>query len=89
MNTIWLFSIVLITAFFFVEYKYTKQVEPFSFEIKSSLDGKMFKKINIGAEAIMNGISSQASKLKYGVVSSLPFRHKLREFKRTLRGRNM
>jgi len=87
MNTILLFSIVLIIAFYFVEH--TKQVEPFSFEIKSSLDDKMFKKINIGAESIMNGISSQASKLKYGVVSSLPFRHKLREFKRTMRGRNM
>lgn len=87
MNTIWLFSIVLIMAIGYVEYR--KKIEPFTIEFKSSVDGDMFKKINIGASSIVKGISSQASKIKYGVVSSIPFRHKLREFKRSLRGRNM
>lgn len=63
--------------------------EAFSIEFKTSLDGKMFKSIHQGPAAIINGIGSQANKMSYAVMSVLPFRDKIREWKRNMKRRNM
>ena len=86
MNLVILFIIILVLAVVYVQYK--KQ-EGFSFEMKTSLDGKMFKSINRGAASITKGIASQARKMSHAASSMVPFKHKIREWNRKMRGRNM
>jgi hypothetical protein len=63
--------------------------EPFSIEFKTSMDGKLFKSIHSGPAAIVSGIGSQAKKMTYAAMSVVPFRHKIREWKRNWKRRNM
>jgi len=86
MNIVLFFVIILVATVVYVE---SKKREGFSFQIKTSLDGKMFKSIHSGASSITNGISSQARKMTYAVSSMLPFKHKIREWNRKVRRRNM
>lgn len=79
--------IVLVAAVIYLEGR-TKE-EPFSIQFKTSFDGKMFKSINQGPAALMSGIGSQAQKMSYAAMSVLPFRHKIREWKRNWKRRNM
>ena len=63
--------------------------EAFSVQFKTSLDGNMLKSIQQGPAAIVGGIRSQAQKITYAAMSALPFRHKIREWKRNWKTRNM
>jgi len=67
----------------------TTTVEPFSLEFKTSLDGKMFKSVNVGATQVVKNIHSQAKGLTSTVVSILPFRDKVRQWHRRWRRKNM
>ena len=79
--------VALVVAVIYLEGR-TRQ-EAFSIEFKTSLDGKMFKSINRGPAALVNGIGAQAKKMTYAAMSVLPFRHKIREWKRNWKRRNM
>ena len=87
MNLVLVVVLVLVAGVICLEAR-TRQ-EAFSIEFKTSLDGKMFKSINQGPSAIMSGIGSQAHKMTYAAMSVLPFRHKIREWKRNWKRRNM
>jgi hypothetical protein len=86
MNVVLLLICLLFIVLVYVQFC---QREAFSFEMKTSLDGNMFKSINRGAASITDGISSQARKMTYAMTSVIPFKHKIREWSRNVRGRNM
>ena len=87
MNLVLVAVAALVAAVLYLEGR--TRMEPFSIQFKTSLDGKMFKSIQQGPATLMNGIGSQAQKLSYAAMSALPFRHKIREWKRNMKRRNM
>lgn len=87
MNSVYLTAFFLLLAIVILHF--LKPQEPFSLELKTSLDGKMIKSVHGGAFSVMDGITSQAKKMTYAVTSVLPFKDRLRKWNRNLRRRNM
>jgi hypothetical protein len=89
-NGVLLLAAAILALLLYIQYrKKSARSEAFSVELKTSVDGKMFKNINNGAHSLIGGIGSQAKKISYTINSILPFKHKIREWKRKMRRRNM
>ena len=87
MYSLWWTAAVLVVAIWWT--RVSNHKEHFTVEFKTSFDGGVFKGANKGAKQIMKTMRQQANDMTHAVVSSLPFKEKLRQWQRERRRKNM
>jgi hypothetical protein len=87
MCIVWWMAVVLVVGIAWLRVQ--KPKEQFTVEFKTSIDGGIFKTANKGASQIMKNMRQQANNVSHALVSSLPFKEKLRRWQRERRRKNM
>jgi hypothetical protein len=87
-------KVVLLAGFFILlllvvlQFSSSKQ-EGFSFQVKTDLDGKMFKSIHKGTSAFIGHLKTKARNMTYAMSSMIPYKEKIRKWNRNLRQRKL
>jgi len=80
-------GLLLILAIVYLEFG--KKREALTFEVKTSMDTKMLSSVHQGATSLLSNIGEQARRIQYAAGGLVPFKHKIRQWKRKLNGRNL